>query len=143
MARIAADSIRFPMMWLYMTIYNLINTETNKMTITAGLLSMGAEGEKIFSAALFNNSNPIRKISMETTKPEMYSILPCPKGWSGSGFDRARRNPINTMTEEPASDRLLNASAMMATDPLRIPANNLMPNNTMFKTMPIMPQSMP
>ena len=46
--------------------------------------------------------------------PEIYSIRPCPKGWSESGFCPAILKPASVMMEDAASDRLLNASAVMA-----------------------------
>ena len=45
------------------------------MTATTGLKSTGS-GWRIFSREVFPSSTPIRRITMETTRPEMYSSLP-------------------------------------------------------------------
>ena len=47
------------------------------------------------------------------------------------------------ITEEPASDRLLNASAVIAIDELSTPARYLIPKRTMFKKMPTQLHSTP
>ena len=62
----------------------------------------------------FTSSKPMSTIKIETNSPEIYSIRPCPKGWSESGFCPAILKPASVMMEDAASDRLLNASAVMA-----------------------------
>ncbi len=47
------------------------------------------------------------------------------------------------MAEEPASERLLKASAVMATEPAREPASSFPENSSTFKRMPTAPQSIP
>ena len=46
---------------------------------------------------------------------DRYSILPCPKGWSLSAGFSAIFTPTKLMIDDPASDRLLNASAVTET----------------------------
>ena len=73
----------------------------------------------------------------------MYSILPCPKGCSGSGFCPEIRNPMSVIMEEPASERLLKASAVMAMELLRIPAIHFPRKRSRFRPIPTAPQSVP
>ena len=82
-------------------------------------------------------------IATETRKPEIYSILPCPKGCSESGLCPEIRNPIKVIIEDPASDRLLNASAVMAIDPLKKPAIHFPRKRRIFKPIPTAPQRVP
>ena len=71
-------------------------------------------GRRIFSRDPLPSSTPIRMMTMDTTRPETYSIRPWPKGWSRSGALAARWKPRSVTTEDPASERLLKASAVMA-----------------------------
>ena len=73
-----------------------------------------AEGCRIFWKESLISSYAIIKIAAETTIPDKYSILPCPNGCSISGLVPASLNPIRVTRDEPASDRLLNASAVIA-----------------------------
>ena len=73
----------------------------------------------------------------------MYSMRPWPKGWSGSGFLPARRKPSSVTAEEPASDRLLKASAVTAIEPDSRPAKNFPINSSTFSPMPTAPHSVP
>ena len=54
------------------------------------------------------------RMATDTNSPDKYSIRPWPKGWWGSGFCPAIWKPTKVMREEPASDKLLKASAVMA-----------------------------
>ena len=80
---------------------------------------------------------------MATARPDKYSMRPWPKGWSGSGFCPASLNPRMVTRLEPASDRLLKASAVMAMEPLMVPAKNLPKNSSTLITMPTAPHSTP
>ena len=97
----------------------------------------------IFSTEVLSSSTPISIIAAETSRPAIYSNLPCPKGCSLSGFCPASLNPIMVITELPASARLLNASAVTATDFARLPAMNFPAKSRMFSSMPTAPQSTP
>ena len=102
-----------------------------------------AAGWRILSTEDLASSAPISRIRPATTRPEMYSIRPWPKGWPASGFFPARRKPSSVTTEEPASDRLLKASAVMAMEPLRLPAASFPANSSRFRAMPTKPHSAP
>ena len=102
-----------------------------------------SSGCRIFSRDDFPSSTPISRISPDTTRPDMYSMRPCPKGCSGSGLRPARRNPSSVTSEEPASDKLLKASAVMAMDPLTDPAKNFTANSSRFSPIPTAPHSCP
>ena len=82
-------------------------------------------GRRILLAELVKSSNPINIITIDTIKPDIYSPLPCPNGCSLSAFLPVNLNPARVIIEEPASDKLLNASAVIATEPLNIPAKYL------------------
>ncbi len=96
-------------------------------------------GWRILSKEDVSNSNPTRIINISTIKPEIYSSRPCPKGCSLSTGFAAKRKPINVTTDEPASEMLLNASAMMATEPARIPKTSFPINRRTLRIMPVNP----
>ena len=110
---------------------------------TETMLNATASGRRICSTLVFSSSTPMRMISMATTSPDMYSIRPWPKGWSLSGFWPASLKPSMDTTEEPASERLLKASAVMATEPLRMPAASLPAKSSTLRQTPTTPQSIP
>ena len=112
------------------------------MTTDSQLNAM-ASGKRIFSTEPFSSSKPMSKISMATTRPERYSIRPWPKGWSGSGFCPASLKPRMVTRLESASDRVLKASAVMAIEPLMVPAKNLPTNSSTLRAMPTPPHSTP
>ena len=78
-----------------------------------------------------------------TPSPARYSIRPCPNGCPGSGFLDASLKPISDMIDEPASERLLNASAIIDIDALSTPARYLPANKHIFKNIPYPEQSTP
>ena len=82
---------------------------------------------------------PTTMMMSDTATPERYSMRPWPKGWPGSGFFAAS----SVMTEEPASDRLLKASAVMAMEPDSRPARYLPRKSSTFSPIPTSEQSMP
>ena len=112
------------------------------MAITRGEAVTGA-GCRILVREDWSSSQPISNISTATPRPERYSIRPWPKGWWASGFCPARWKPSRVMAEEPASERLLKASAVMATEPARVPASSFPANSRMFRKMPTAPQRTP
>ena len=111
--------------------------------ITIKMDTCNGSGWRIFSMEDCINSYPINKMRIETINPEMYSIRPCPKGWSESGFWPAILKPIKVMIDDAASDKLLNASAVTAMELLSTPAKNLKPNNKRLKKIPHPPQTIP
>ena len=116
--------------------------DTHKIPTIRGLKSTSS-GWRIFSREDLPSSTPISKISMDTTRPERYSIRPWPKGWWVSGFCPASWKPSSVTTEDPASERLLKASAVMAMEPERVPAKNFPAKSRTLKKMPTAPQRMP
>ena len=82
-------------------------------------------------------------ITTDTPNPEIYSILPWPKGWLASAFIPENRKPTSVIKEEPASDRLLNASAVMAIEPLKTPARYFPANSSTLRRIPTMLHSIP
>ena len=119
-------------------------TALEKMRIPATTgVSVGSWGCMILSTDDFRSSNPITIMSIDTMSPVTYSIRPCPKGCSGSGFCPAILNPTIVTTLDPASPRLLNASAIIATEFEMMPADSFAANRMMFKTIPNAPQTTP
>lgn len=116
--------------------------DSSKMTNTNPLLSMFS-GCSILEMELFNNSNPISNMAREINNPAIYSNLPCPKGCSKSGFFPENKNPIKEIKEEKASDKLLNASAVMATELLSTPAMYLNKNKRIFRKIPTIQHNVP
>ena len=116
--------------------------DISRMIITRGVHSVSS-GCRILRKEDFTSSNPISRIKRETSSPVRYSILPWPKGCSVSGFCPAILNPISVSREEPASERLLKASAVMAMDLLMDPARNFPANNKILKAIPIPPHRIP
>ena len=100
-------------------------------------------GWRIFSRDPLPSSTPMRMMTMDTTRPETYSSRPWPKGWSRSGSLAARWKPRSVTTEDPASERLLKASAVMAMEALRNPARSLQAKSRRFKAMPTHPHRTP
>ena len=92
---------------------------------------------------LLPSSTPMSRITMDTTRPDMYSNLPWPKGWCRSGAWAASLKPSRVTTELPASDRLLKASAVMAMEPLTTPARAFPAKSSRFRAMPTRPHSTP
>ena len=80
---------------------------------------------------------------MATISPEIYSNRPWPKGWPGSGFCPARRKPSMVTRLDPASDRLLKASAVMAMEPETVPARSFPKKSSTLSPTPTQPHSIP
>ena len=102
-----------------------------------------ASGCSILVNELFSSSTPIRMIAAETSSPVMYSIRPCPNGCSVSGFCLDRWNPSIVIIELAASARLLNESAVIATDLAIVPAMYFPTNSSTFRKIPKPPHSTP
>jgi hypothetical protein len=78
-------------------------------------LNFNSSGSRIFTIAFLKKVNPTSITRKDTISAAMYSSLPCPKGCSLSAGFSAIFTPIIPMIEEPASDKLLNASAVTDT----------------------------
>ena len=115
----------------------------NSNMIKIKVLLSTVSGCNILKMELFNNSNPISNIASEIKSPAIYSNLPCPNGCSKSGFFPENRNPIKEIKEEKASDKLLKASAVIATEPLSTPAMYLNKNKRIFKQIPTIQHNVP
>ena len=116
--------------------------DAHRITMTSPLESTGS-GCRIFSTEDFASSTPISRMRSDTARPDRYSIRPCPNGWSESGFWPASWKPSSVTKDEPASERLLNASAVMAMEPESIPAKNFPAKRKIFSAIPTAPQRMP
>ena len=140
---IIAEALSFlPIFLLKNPIQSLIQTEIINIKIEIFEDSRGV-GFKIFSTELFNNSNPINKIRAETIRPAIYSILPWPNGWSWSAGFPAILKPIRVTMEEPASERLLKASATIEIAPVKRPARILIVNKSKLQHIPTAPANVP
>ena len=103
------------------------------------LPKVGSVGLIIFSTEPVRSSKPTTIISISTMKPVTYSSLPCPSGCSLSfGFD-AIRKPISAIIDEPASEILLNASAIMETEPEIKPSVSFPAKSKTLHSIPTIP----
>ena len=78
-----------------------------------------------------------------TTMEATYSMRSWPKGCSSSAGLLESLKLRMVITEEPASDRLLNASAVMAMEPLKTPARYFPANSSTLRRIPTMLHSIP
>ena len=90
----------------------------------------------IFPTASLKKVNPTCNTKNATTKAAIYSILPCPNGCSLSAGLLAILTPIKLMIDEPASDKLLNASAITEILCIIIPIVIFIKNNKTLQKMP-------
>ena len=100
-------------------------------------------GAKIALTDDLSSSAPMMIMIMDTISPATYSMRPCPKGCVGSARLPERRKPMSVITDEPASDRLLKASATTAMEPLRTPAMSLSENKSILSATPSAPAAVP
>ena len=113
-----------------------------RMQVETTLNSTGS-GVNIFCTEVLARSKPMKMMTMATISPATYSACPWPNGCSLSALRPAILKPSSVMTDEPASERLLKASAVMAMEWVSSPARYLAANKSMFRAMPTAPQSMP
>ncbi len=102
-----------------------------------------ASGRRIFPMEVLPSSSPTRRIIRLTSSPARYSARPWPKGCPSSAFCPASLKPTRVTTDEPASDRLLKASAVMAMEPVTTPAKNLPADSSRLSTIPTAPDRTP
>lgn len=100
-------------------------------------------GFMILPKESLNSSKPMMSMIAATASVATYSILACPYGCSSSALCAAILKPAIVMIDEPASDRLLNASAVIEIAPLNIPAKSLPAKSMRFKNIPTIPHSIP
>ena len=89
------------------------------------------------------SSPPMSSMINETISAQTYSILPWPNGCSSSAGLFARRKLTSVTADEPASERLFAASAVMAILPVTEPTMNFAAVCRMLHSMPTMPLSVP
>ena len=102
-----------------------------------------SSGWKILPTLSRRSSTPSSSTMKATASEAMYSMRAWPKGWSASAGLPASLKPMSVMMEDPASERLLTASAVMATDPETDPARNFPAKSSALSAMPTMPDSLP
>ncbi len=95
-----------------------------------------AFGRRIFITEDFASSSPIRRMMTATANPDRYSILPCPKGCPELAFKPENLKPVKVIRDEPASERLLKASAVTAMEPLTMPARYFPANSRTLREIP-------
>ena len=142
MAFIAAESTLSPSRLLNLAIHIFKRIEKISIIIEIKLNSRGC-GLNIFSTELLNSSTPITIMSIDTIKPDIYSILPCPYGCSESAGLDASLKPASVTIDEPASDKLLIASAIIDNDDVRNPAVSFVRNSTILHIIPTIPANIP
>ena len=122
--------------------YSLTRMETARITMVTREKDVSS-GVRMRSIDWRASSKPTTRITSLITRPVRYSMRPCPKGCSASGFCPASRKPIIERMELPASERLFTASATMAMEEERRPTASLKANRNMFKTIPSAPARTP
>ena len=134
-AIITLESIFFPSFLLNMPIHSFTPMDrTSMMTDTAW--NFNSSGFCILRMESLKNVNPTCSTRKDTTSAAIYSILPWPKGCSSSAGLLAILTPTSPTMEEPASDRLLNASAMTETLCRKNPTAPLTTNKRTLQKMP-------
>ena len=111
--------------------------------ITDDFENIMSSGDMILPNDDFKSSKPTSKITIETHIALKYSILPCPNGWSLSAGLPESLKPKWVITDEPASERLLNASAIIPIEDVNIPAKSFITKRHTFKNMPTNPPNIP
>ena len=104
---------------------------------------MISSGLRIFSNELFKNVKPTSMTRNETISAAMYSILPWPNGCSLSAGLFAIFTPTKLITDDAASERLLNASAMIASECMPTPISSFAVNSRILQQIPTMLDKMP
>ena len=141
-AESAAESIVFPRLRLNAAIQSLRRIDPASTSTRAGENSTGS-GCKILDAEVLTSSAPTSRIIAATQSPERYSILWCPYGCSRSaGFSESLK-PSSVTTELDASERLLNASAVIETLLQSVPTRSFPANSRILQKMPTHPASFP
>ena len=93
----------------------------------------------ILSSEEMNSCAATTRMIIETPRPAQYSILPCPKGCSLSGFFAASLNPKTVIMELPASDRLFIPSETTEMAPAKSPEIIFETQSRIFTIIPVTP----
>ena len=89
------------------------------------------------------SSIPTRRIRKDTTIDAIYSNLACPNGCSRSAGLEDSLKLRSDITEAPASEKLLSASAVMATEEESMPMISFAVESSMFVIIPTILASVP
>ena len=141
-AAMAAEPMRRLRRRLKADIHSFTRIEAQRMPTDSQEKST-ASGWRIFSREVRASSTPTSRMAAATRSPVRYSMRPWPKGWSSSACLAARRKPARVTTEEPASERLLKASAVTAMEPVSSPARNFPAERSRLRRMPTPPERRP
>ena len=141
-ACITTESMRLPMVRLKVNSQSLTRMDAAS-TPTVTQENAASSGWMILSMLVLISSKPSSRMMKATTSDAMYSMRAWPKGWSSSAGLPASLNDSSEITDEPASERLLTASAAMDTEPDTVPTMNFPANSSALSTMPVRPVSCP
>ena len=126
---------------------NLDNQSLNKIDTNNSINGINSNviltGLSIRSKDDLINCIPTSITMNATIKADIYSILPCPNGCSASAGLSAILKPIIVTIEEAASDKLLNASAIIAILEATTPTVSLIANKIKLIIIPTTPPSTP
>ena len=135
MAIITLESIFLPNFLLNNPSQSFTPIERIKISME-NIWKLRISGDLILCIESFKKVNPTSRTRKDTTNAEIYSIRPWPKGCSSSAGLLAILTPTKLMSEEPASDRLLNASAITDTLCTVNPTINFTIKSRMLQKMP-------
>ena len=90
-----------------------------------------------------NNSIPTKIINISTINADIYSILPCPQGWSLSTFFCDILKPIIVITDEPASVILFKPSEIIDIEFEITPITTFTIDNIKFTIIPVILDKVP
>ena len=141
-ACITVESSLRPRLRLKQNSHSFAPMETSS-TPTVTQLRAASSGCNIFWMELCISSTPKSRIRNATIMEAMYSMRAWPKGCLRSAGLFAILKLTNEITEDPASDRLLTASATLDTLPVREPTANLPAKSRAFRQMPTAPATLP
>ena len=141
-ARKTSESSFFPHLRLKKHIHNLQSTEPPS-TAKVSTSGVTGTGEISFFTELLTSSAPTRSTKKEIIMEAMYSMRACPYGCPRSAGLAEMRKETREITEEPASERLLTASARTESEPQSTPTVNFAANSRRFIRMPTTAESVP
>jgi len=136
-AIITLESIFFPNFLLKNPSHSFTPIERMRI-ITEAIWKFKTSGDLILPMESFRKVNPTSNTRKDTMSAEIYSIRPCPKGCSSSAGLLAIFTPTKLISDEPASDRLLKASAVTDTLCTISPTINFTMNKNTLHKMPTM-----
>ena len=113
-----------------------------RIPATTGL-KLISPGLNIFPKEVLISSTPISTIRSATISPTTYSTRPCPKGCSSSASCPESLKPTRVTMDEPTSDRLFKASAIIEMEPVIKPAAILETKRIILRKIPTAPLSTP